>query len=142
MWYVVLFIFIFAIICLLFFKGAAFWGALAVIIVGALILIATRIWRWKMESEEIDRRVRVRLSKSPQQLEAEIASIRRKKRELEHRMDILSKAKPRVTVFPKDDYDFDSIESQIANIRRQLEYLDHQEDDLEEDLNYKKSCNG
>ena len=71
---------------------------------------------------------------SIEQLEDEISRIVRKKRELEHRLDIFSKAAPKVVL---DDYS--SIESQMQDIKWELEELDSQEDDIRRVLRDKKA---
>ena len=78
---------------------------------------------------------------SIQQLEEEIAAIGRKKRELEHRLEILSNANPkvRVTLSDEDHFDFDSIQSQMRSIMRDLEELDEQEEKLKEVVADKKA---
>jgi hypothetical protein len=78
---------------------------------------------------------------SIEQLEEEISVIGRKKRELEHRLEILSKANPkiRVTISDEDNFDFDSIESQMRSIMWDLEKLDKQEERMREVVTDKKA---
>jgi len=65
------------------------------------------------------------------QCEQEISQIERKKRDLEHRLEILSKAKPAHRVFVTDDAFLTPttvIEEQIELIMTELRLLDHKEE--------------
>lgn len=71
---------------------------------------------------------------SLQQLENGISEVGRRKRELEHRLEIFAKANPKVHITLSDelDFDVDSIEAQMRSITWDLEELDRQEEILKE----------
>jgi len=76
---------------------------------------------------------------SIKQLEEEVSRIGRKKKELERRLEIFSKAAPKVILGDEDYSHYDDIESQMQDIRWQLEKLDREEDDKRKVLIDKKA---
>lgn len=124
-------------------KSIMLWVTIGTILAVALGLII--YLRQKRRKRELRQRYWEKKGRfycySVQQLEEEISATRRKKSELEHRLEILSKANPkvRVTLSDEDHFDFDSIESQMRRIMWDLEELDRQEERLKEVLANKKA---
>jgi hypothetical protein len=123
-------------------RSAWFWmeiGLILAAVLAAVLIGGVHLWRWRTRRENAEAEARELFSKSPAQLEAEIARIRRRKRELEHRLEILSKARRKIVISERESEPHDDVESEIGHINFELYRLDIEEEKLARVLSFKQS---